>query len=163
MTEIPTQPTGTQPSLLADGEPDQRNYTKPHCASEESCRSIAVVTHNGKAYCVRHYRASQEEAAVRESQTSVVVAPDRRSRTIIRGGLHWVMPLDPGASTATTTPGPIPDDETIRRTARLALHDGSCPEGEDCRSRESHSQSSIYYLQWSSIADAMIRLLGGHP
>lgn len=57
----------------------------------------------------------------------------------------------------------LPADETIRRTARLALHDAICGDGDGCTSREAHSQSSVYYVQWTSIADAMIRLLGGHP
>lgn len=79
------------------------------------------------------------------------------------GQRHWVVSETP---TRTLTPDrylnvtSLPSAEEIRTLCRLALHDGICPEGEECRSRELHSQASVYYLQWSSIADAMIRRLG---
>ena len=53
--------------------------------------------------------------------------------------------------------GPEISDQRIRDACRLALHDAIC--FPDCDLREVHSQSSVYFLQWSSIADAMVRML----
>lgn len=53
--------------------------------------------------------------------------------------------------------------QQIRDTCRLALHDAICLDGEGCDLRGPHSQSPAYYIQWSSIADAMIRMLTLEP
>lgn len=56
-----------------------------------------------------------------------------------------------------TVATPKPTYGDWARTARLALHDRVCGDGERCVVREAHSKASVYQVQAEAIAKALWR------